>query len=113
MPSPFATLPAPPYYVVCFSSTRTDGDNGYGTMADAMVDLASQQSGFLGIESARGTDGFGITNSYWADETSICDWKRVVDHLAAQSKGRAEWYSHYEVRVAKVERAYSFDKTER
>ncbi|THF52353.1 antibiotic biosynthesis monooxygenase family protein [Allorhizobium terrae] len=112
MPSPFATLPAPPYYVVCFSSTRTDGDKGYGAMADAMVNLASQQPGFLGVESARGADGFGITNSYWADEISIRNWKKVVDHLAAQSQGRTEWYNHYEVRVAKVERAYSFDKTE-
>lgn len=112
MPSPFATLPAPPYYVVCFSSTRTEGDNGYGAMADAMMDLASQQPGFLGVESARGADGLGITNSYWADEASIRNWKKVVDHLAAQSQGRAQWYSHYEVKVAKVERAYSFDKTE-
>jgi heme-degrading monooxygenase HmoA len=106
----FASLPAPPYYVVCFSSVRTDVDNGYGTMADAMVDLASQQPGFLGVESLRGADGFGITNSYWLDETSIRNWKKVVDHLAAQSQGRREWYRHYEVRVAKVERAYSFDK---
>jgi heme-degrading monooxygenase HmoA len=113
MPSPFAALPAPPYYVVCFSSARTDVDNGYGTMADAMVALASQQPGFLGVESARGADGFGITNSYWADEASIRNWKKVVDHLAAQSQGRAEWYSHYEVKVAKVERAYSFHKPER
>ncbi len=113
MPSPFATLPAPPYYVVCFSSTRTEGDQGYGAMADAMVALASQQPGFMGVESVRGADGFGITNSYWRDEASIRAWKKVVDHLAAQSQGRAQWYSHYEVKVAKVERAYSFDKTEK
>lgn len=111
MPSPFATLPAPPYYVVCFSSARTDVDNGYGDMADAMGDLASQQPGFLGVESTRGADGFGITNSYWADEASIRNWKTVVDHLTAQREGRKQWYNHYDVRVAKVERAYSFDKT--
>lgn len=112
MPSPFATLPAPPYYVVCFSSTRTDGDNGYGTMADAMEQLARQQPGFLGLESTRDANGFGITNAYWTDETSIRNWKNLVDHLAAQRQGRAQWYSHYEVRVAKVERAYGFDKME-
>jgi heme-degrading monooxygenase HmoA len=112
MSSPFASLPAPPYYVVCFSSSRTEVDDGYGAMADAMVDLASQQPGFLGVESARGADGFGITNSYWIDEASIRNWKKVVDHLAAQSKGRAQWYSHYDVRVAKVERAYRFNREE-
>ena len=106
--SAFAQLPAPPYYVVCFSSKRTQGDNGYGDMADQMDALASQQPGYLGIESARDANGFGITNSYWADEASIKAWKAVVDHLAAQRLGRERWYEHYAVRVAKVERAYGF-----
>jgi heme-degrading monooxygenase HmoA len=109
---PFAKLPAPPYYVVCFSSARTDGDNGYGEMAEAMEELARKQPGFLGIESVRGADGFGITNAYWSDEHAIRAWKNDVDHLAAQKRGRAEWYSHYEVRVARVERAYGFGKVE-
>ena len=29
-----------------------------------------------------------------------------ADHLAAQRAGAERWYEHYEVRVAKVERAY-------
>lgn len=106
----FAKLPAPPYYVVCFSSTRTEGDHGYGAMADEMVRLAAEQPGYLGVESARGADGFGITNSYWESEAAILAWKRQVDHLAAQRQGRQNWYEHYETRVAKVERAYGFSK---
>jgi heme-degrading monooxygenase HmoA len=106
-----AALPAPPYYVVCFSSKRTDGDEGYGNMADQMEALARKQPGFLGVESARGTDGFGITNSYWMDEASIKAWKAVVDHLAAQRLGRERWYEDYAVRVAKVERAYEYALT--
>ncbi|SFS36453.1 hypothetical protein SAMN04488601_10169 [Paenibacillus sp. 453mf] len=43
----------PPYYAVIFSSKRTEGDNGYGIMADKMVELASRQPGFLGVEAAR------------------------------------------------------------
>lgn len=107
---PFATLPDPPYYVVTFASQRTQGDNGYGEMAEAMVDLARRQPGFLGMESARGTDGFGITNSFWADEESIRAWKRVVDHLAAQQRGRRDWYRHYAVRIGVIQRAYGFSK---
>ena len=70
-PSPFAETPQPPYYVVTFSSIRTAGDHGYGAMADRMAELALQQPGCLGAESARDADGFGITNSYWADEESL------------------------------------------
>lgn len=110
--SPFATLPQPPYYVVTFSNQRREGDNGYGNMAEEMVRLAAEQPGFLGIESTRNADGFGITNSFWEDEASILGWKNVVSHLAAQRLGRERWYSHYEVRVGRIERAYSFDLSE-
>lgn len=107
-PSPFATLPEPPYFVVIFSSQRRPGDDGYGVMAERMVELAARQPGYLGVESVRGADGFGITNSFWKDEESIRAWKRDVDHLDAQNQGRRRWYERYEVRVARVERAYSF-----
>lgn len=76
-------------------------------MAERMVELASQQEGFLGVESARGTDGLGITVSYWKDEESIIRWKANVEHLAAQLAGRKTWYADYQVRIAKVERAYA------
>ena len=101
----FAKTPEPPYYAVIFSSVR--GDNGYTQMAERMVELASQQSGFLGVESVRGTDGFGITVSYWTSEEAIAAWKANVEHLAAQEKGKQKWYEHYELRVAKVKRAYA------
>ena len=51
---PLAQLPVPPYYVVTFASQRTEGDHGYGAMADEMVALAAKQPGYLGVESARG-----------------------------------------------------------
>lgn len=107
----FATLPEPPYYVVTFSSRRTEGDKGYGDMAVRMAELAAQQPGYLGVESARGADGFGITNSFWASEDSIRAWKRVVDHMAAQRTGQESWYEQYEVRIGRVERAYSFSRS--
>lgn len=100
------TTPPPPYYAVVFSSQRTDGDHGYAAMADRMVELARQQPGFLGVESARGTDGFGITVSYWASEADIAAWKQQTEHLAAQTLGRERWYAQYSLRVARVERAY-------
>ncbi len=111
-PSPFAETPQPPYYVVTFSSIRTAGDQGYEAMADRMAELALQQPGCLGAESARDADGFGITNSYWADEESLKAWKQVASHLAAQRIGRDRWYRQYKVRIARVERAYEFTAPE-
>ena len=104
--SGFAMTPAPPYYAVGFSSQRRDGDHGYGATADRMVELARQQPGFLGVETVRGEDGFGITVSYWTNEESIRNWKRHAEHAAARDRGRNEWYEHFELRIARVERAY-------
>ncbi|MDT8320608.1 MAG: antibiotic biosynthesis monooxygenase [Xanthomonadales bacterium] len=102
----FANTPEPPYYAVIFSSRRTIGDNGYANMAERMVALATRQPGFLGVESIRGSDGFGITVSYWASADAIAAWKADVEHATAQEMGKRTWYEHYEIRIAKVERAY-------
>jgi heme-degrading monooxygenase HmoA len=105
--SAFAKTPEPPYYAVVFSSQRVEGDDGYDKMAQRMVELAATQPGFLGVESVRGADGFGITVSYWASAEAIASWKANIEHLAAQEMGKRIWYAHYELRVAKVERAYA------
>lgn len=102
----FARLPEPPYFAVIFSSSRTPGDQGYAEIADRMVALAAQQPGFLGIESARDADGFGISVSYWASEAAIAAWRVQTEHLAAQDMGKRVWYEHFELRVARVERAH-------
>lgn len=101
-----AKTPEPPYYAVIFSSRRTAGDNGYEQVAERMMQLAAEQPGFLGVESARGQDGFGITVSYWASAEAISHWKANIEHLAAQEMGKGAWYECYEIRVAKVERVY-------
>ncbi len=99
---------APPYYAVIFTSKRTDGDKGYEAVAKRMLDLSARYPGFLGVESARGADGEGITVSYWQDEAAIAAWKRDVEHQKAQRGGREIWYESFKIRVARVERAYSF-----
>lgn len=95
-----------------FSAQRTAGDHGYGATAARMEELALQQPGCLGIESTRGADGFGITVAYFDSEENIRNWKRNLEHAEARRRGREQWYSHYELRVAKVERAYNFDAPE-
>ncbi len=96
----------PPYYAVIFSSVLREDAKEYGETADRMVELAAGMPGYLGIESARGADGFGITVSYWETEADIARWKREAEHRIAQDRGRSEWYLRYDLRVAKVERAY-------
>lgn len=102
----FAQTPVPPYYAVIFTSQRTAVDDGYADTAERMVALAGQQPGFLGVESVRGADGVGMTVSYWASEEAITAWRQHAEHSLAREQGRKRWYEQFQVRVAKVERAY-------
>jgi heme-degrading monooxygenase HmoA len=102
--------PRPPYWAVIFTSKRTPRDAaGYEAAANRMLELAREQPGFLGVESARGSDGMGITVSYWSSREAISDWKRNAEHLRAQARGRAVWYADFELRVARVEEARHFE----
>lgn len=100
--------PQPPYYAVIFTSIRTEENKGYSEMADKMVELASKQEGFLGVESAR--NEIGITVSYWKDLESIKKWKENTDHSIARALGKSDWYQSFKTRIAKVERDYGFEK---
>ncbi len=103
-----AKTPDPPYYAVIFTSLRTPVAEGYDDMSAKMVEMAAQQPGFLGVESARGEDGLGITVSYWESEEAIANWRANAEHRVAQSQGREQWYTEFVTRVAKVERARTF-----
>ena|SRR5579871_2828372 len=105
----FTKPPEPPYYAVIFSSQRTQGDAGYGATAERMADLAATYPGYLGIESVRDAQGFGITVSYWRSLDEIAAWKRDTEHLEAQRQGRQQWYSKFQLQIAKVERVSGWE----
>jgi len=103
-----AKTPQPPYYAVVFTAVATEVQDGYGEMVQRMHELASESSGFLGMESA-GSD-FEITVSYWEDEESVLHWRQNAAHQVAQELGKSKWYEAYQVRVARVEREYGYVK---
>ncbi|ALI00084.1 antibiotic biosynthesis monooxygenase [Pseudomonas sp. FW306-02-F02-AA] len=105
-----ANTPSAPYYAVIFTSLRIATDQGYEQAAQRMVELARDQPGFLGVESARGEDGLGITVSYWSSEEAILAWKQHAEHSATRERGRSTWYEAFHTRVCKVERAYAFER---
>ena len=70
-------------YAVIFSSRQTADTDGYQQMARRMEELAAQQPGYLGIETARDGHGFGITVSYWEtlDAIRIAGSERTLYNL--------------------------------
>ncbi|MEY9844447.1 antibiotic biosynthesis monooxygenase [Streptacidiphilus sp. MAP5-3] len=107
-----ARTPEPPYYSVVFTSVRAEGDHGYSEMAKQMAELVTRQPGFLGSDACRGADGLGITVAYFDTEENVKAWRANAEHTMARNLGREKWYSSYAVHVAKVERAYSWERPE-
>src|SRR5687767_9064754 len=101
----------PPYFSVIFTSERTDVDNsGYAVAAARMEELATVQPGYLGIESARGADGVGITVSYWSSLEAIRAWREHAEHRVTQEMGKSHWYQWYRLRIARVEAEAAFER---
>jgi heme-degrading monooxygenase HmoA len=94
---------------VIFLSTRTGLDEaGYAAANARMEALATEQPGYLGMESARGEDGLGVTISYWADDAAALSWRDHPEHAAVRDQGRGHWYSWYRTDVARLERSYEW-----
>lgn len=104
-----ANTPPPPYFAVIFTNIRTTEDEDYLATAQLMEKLASQSPGYLGHESAR--DGIGITVSYWESLEAIKEWKANTAHQQAQQKGMEQWYTSFKTRICRVEKEYSFEKS--
>ena len=103
-----AETPEPPYYAVIFTSLRNEQpDDGYEDTVDRMFELAADQPGFLGVESAR----------HWPRDHGLLLDRRSLDrrvegtreHALAQERGRTEWYGQYTLRIARVERDYTVE----
>jgi heme-degrading monooxygenase HmoA len=104
----------PPLHAIAviFVSQRTDADRqGYAAAATTTEALVAEQPGYLGHDAARGSDGVGITVSYWADEAAAAAWRDHPEHVAIRQGGRDHWYDRYAVTVARVERGYAWPKT--
>jgi len=103
--------PQPPYHAVIFTSVRSGNQDGYLEVAGEMERLAAEQDGYLGHETARNRDGSGMTISYWRDEEAFSAWRANAKHRLARKLGNERWYDEYELRIARVEHAYSGPRT--
>ena len=92
-------------YAVIFTAEINQLDNDYSATASRMRELAKTKYGCKEFISA--TEGnMEIAVSHWTTLEQIQAWKEDVEHLAAQQRGRAEWYRSYRVEVCEIVREY-------
>ncbi len=101
------------FLVVFRNRKRADIDHAaYGAESDLMEDMARRQPGFISFKSYVAGDGEVIALSEWEDENAALAWRRVAEHSAAQSRGRAEFYEDYTLFACKHPRVHRFSRTE-
>ena len=101
-----ANTPRPPYVCAIFTSIRTDVQEGYDEMDELTFKEIETNEGYLGCESFRDEDGFGVNVSYWKDMNALKNWKENTLHKKAQALGKEKWYKNYKLRICLVERDY-------
>jgi heme-degrading monooxygenase HmoA len=98
-------------FEVCPKSERK-GD--YLDIAAHLRPLLDEIDGFISIERFESLSQPGkiLSLSFWRDEQAVETWRQLEVHRAAQSKGRAEIFEDYRLRVASVIRDYGMFERE-
>jgi heme-degrading monooxygenase HmoA len=87
----------------------------YLDIAATLRPLLDKFDGFVSIERFESLSEPGkiLSLSFWRDEQAVEQWRRLSEHRAAQTRGRAEIFRDYRLRVAGVMRDYGmFERAE-
>jgi len=96
------------YAVIFEVEVHEEGKEAYLAIAARLKAQLTDAEGFISIErfSSLVHENKLLSLSFWESEAAISAWKANLDHLAAQTEGRARLFKDYRIRVAKVERDY-------
>ena len=80
----------------------------YLDIAAALRPHLEEIDGFISIERFESLTEPGkmLSLSFFRDEAAIQTWRNLETHRSAQSKGRAEVFANYRLRIASVIRDY-------
>ena len=91
--------------IIEFGTRPGRDDDRKRLLAEMFVEL-EQVSGFLSKETFEDVEhpGRRVTISYWADAESLRNWMRNAEHLRAIGLGKRDIFSHYNIKIATIER---------
>ncbi|KRA80724.1 antibiotic biosynthesis monooxygenase family protein [Altererythrobacter sp. Root672] len=97
------------FLVVFRNRKRADIDYAaYQADSERMLQLAQAQPGYLSFKSYVADDGEVIAMSEWADEAAALNWRRQVEHLEVQGRGRNDYYESYTLFACDNPRIHEF-----
>ena len=83
----------------------------YEETGNRMVELVSSMPGFLGMDYAP-TEGGELLVARFESHEALATWKSEPEHIAAQQRGRDEFFAHYRIEVCESVRSYEFTAQE-
>ena len=87
----------------------SEGKDEYLKIAAELRTFLKDRTGFLSIErfQSLNDDGKILSLSFWESESSINEWRNILEHRSAQKRGKTFLFQSYRIRVAEVVRDYS------
>lgn len=101
-------------YGVIFEVEIADGKKDqYLNIAAMLKEQLVKMPGFISIERFQSlvNEGKLLSLSFWEDEESLLNWKKNIDHMAAQKKGRESIFKDYRIRIVDVKRDYTMESS--
>ncbi len=99
--------------VVFRSRLREANEAGYRSLAPKILELAQSMPGFVSFKSFTAEDGERVSIGQFESLEALEAWRKHPEHLAAQRRGREEFYAEYSLEVCTPIRAYAFDGRDR
>jgi heme-degrading monooxygenase HmoA len=76
--------------------------------ATRMSELARSMPGYISHKSFTAADGERVTIAEFDTEENMRVWSSHPEHVEAKKKGRASFYSEYDIKVCTVQREHTF-----
>jgi heme-degrading monooxygenase HmoA len=96
-------------HVIVFRSRLRPGvEEAYGAHAEHIFTIAETMPGMLSARDYVADDGERVSIIEFDSAENLRRWREHPEHVRAQDRGRAEWYSWYAIQICIVERASEF-----
>ena len=86
----------------------------YLQIAARLKEQLINEKGFISVERFQSLvdENKLLSMSFLEDEKSILNWKKNLDHFAAQKRGRESIFKDYRIRVVEVKRDYTMESSD-
>ena len=103
-----STFEAGQIVTVFRSRLREENLAAYAEDAPRIYELATTMPGFVDAKGFVSEDGEHVTIVTFSDIESQMAWKQQVDHVAAQERGRYDYYAEFSTQVCQTLRVNTF-----